>query len=165
MILTIFTLFHAAISLIGLLAGYVAVFGLLQGRLLSRCTATFLVMTLATSVTGFFFPRDHFMPAHAVGIVSLIGLAVAIYALYSRKLQDAWRNVYVVSAVFSLYLNMFVGVVQVFQKIPLLKAAAPTQSEPPFAIGQGLVLVLFIAAGWLAWVKFRGVLAPERESL
>jgi hypothetical protein len=81
---------------------------------------------VATSVTGFFFPRDHFMPAHAVGIVSLLGLGVAIHALYSRKLQGSWRNVYVVSAVFSLYLNVFVAVVQAFQKIPILKATAPT---------------------------------------
>jgi len=156
MILTIFTIFHVAISLVGLLAGYVAVFGLLRGRLFFGWTVTFLAMTVATSVTGFFFPRDHIMPAHIVGIVSLVGLAVAIYALYSRKLHGVWRNVYVVSAVFSLYLNMFVAVVQAFQKIPILKAAAPTQSEPPFAITQGVVLVLFVAAGWVAWIKFRG---------
>jgi hypothetical protein len=155
MILTIFTIFHVAISLVGLLAGYVAVFGLLRSKLLSGWTATFLAMTVATSVTGFFFPRNHIMPAHIVGVVSLLGLAVAIYALYSRKLQGAWRNVYVVSAVFSLYLNMFVGVVQAFQKIPLLKAAAPTQSEPPFVIAQIAVMVLFILLGWRAWVKFR----------
>ena len=118
MILTLFTLFHVAISLVGLLAGYVAVFGLLRGWLLQRWTATVLAMTVATSVTGFFFPHNHFTPAQAVGIVSLLGLAVAIYALYSQKLQSAWRNVYVVSAVFSLYLNMFVAVVQAFQKSP-----------------------------------------------
>jgi hypothetical protein len=155
MILTLFTIFHVAISLVGLLAGFVAVYGLLRGRLLSGWTTTFLSMTVATSVTGFFFPRAHIMPAHIVGIVSLLGLAVAVYALYSRSLQGAWRNVYVVSAVFSLYLNMFVGVVQAFQKIPILKAAAPTQSEPPFAVAQGAVLILFVAAGWLAWINFR----------
>lgn len=155
MILTIFTIFHVAISLVGLLAGYVTVFGLLRGKFFSGWTATFLAMTVATSVTGFFFPRNHIMPAHIVGIVSLLGLAVAIYALYSRKLLGAWRNVYVVSAVFSLYLNMFVAVVQAFQKIPVLKAAAPTQSEPPFVVAQIVVMVLFIAAGWRAWVRFR----------
>ena len=155
MILTLFTIFHVAISLIGLLAGFVAIFGLLRGQLLPGWTATFLGMTVATSVTGYFFPRDHIMPAHIVGIVSLLGLAVALYAIYSRKLQGAWRKVYVVSAVFSLYLNMFVGVVQGFQRIPFLKAAAPTQSEPPFIVAQVVVMILFIAMGWSAWIKFR----------
>jgi hypothetical protein len=156
MILTLFTLFHTALSLIGLVAGYVAIFGLMRGQLLTGWTATFLWMTVATSVTGYFFPRDHIMPAHIVGIVSLLGLAVALYALYSRKLLGAWRNVYVVSAVFSLYLNMFVFVVQAFQKIPFLKAAAPTQSEPPFIVAQVVVMIGFIAMGWIAWIKFRG---------
>jgi hypothetical protein len=155
MILTVFTLFHVAISLVGLLSGFVAVFGLLRARLLSGWTATFLASTVATSVTGFLFPRDHFMPAHAIGIVSLIGLAVAIYALYSRKLQGAWRKVYAVSAVLSLFLNMFVALVQAFEKIPLLKGAAPTQSEPPFVLAQIVVMVLFIVLGWRAWVGFR----------
>ncbi len=162
MILILFTLFHVAISLVALLAGSVAVFGLLRGRLLSGWTPTFLAMTVATSVTGFFFPRNHIMPAHIVGIVSLLGLAVALYSLYSRRLEGAWRNVYVVSAVFSLYLNMFVGVVQAFQKVPFLKAAAPTQSEPPFVAAQIVVMMLFIVAGWRAWVGFREFrLAPS----
>lgn len=163
MILNIFTIFHVAISLIGLLAGYVAVIGLVRGKLLNGWTGTFLGMTLATSVTGFFFPRHHFMPAHAVGIVSLVGLAVAFYALYSRHLQGGWRHVYSIAAVFSLYLNMFVAVVQAFQKIPVLKAAAPTQSEPPFIIAQVTVMLIFILMGWRSWVAFKGM--PERASL
>jgi hypothetical protein len=157
MFITLFTLFHVALSLVGLLSGFVAVLGLLRGRLLSGWTMTFLGFTLATSVTGFLFPRDHFMPAHAVGIVSLIALAVAIYALYFRQLQGGWRNAYAVSAVFSLYLNMFVAVVQAFQKIPFLKAAAPTQSEPPFVLAQLALMLLFIVLGWRAWQGFRGL--------
>jgi len=127
--------------------------------LLSGWTATFLAATVATSVTGFLFPRDHFMPAHAIGIISLIGLAVAIYALYVRQLQGAWRKVYAVSAVVSLFLNMFVALVQAFQKIPLLKEAAPTQSEPAFVLAQLVVTSLFIVLGWRAWVGFRGLAA------
>ena len=61
-----------------------------------------------------------------------------------------WRPVYTITAVIALYLNCFVGVVQAFQKIPALHALAPTGTEPPFAIAQGLVLIAFAVAGFLA---------------
>ena len=155
MILTVFTLFHVALSVAGLIAGSVAILGLLRSTMLPRWTAAFLSTTVATSVTGFLFPSEHFMPAHAIGIISLIGLGVAIFALYFRRLRGGWRTTYVVSAVISLYLNMFVAVVQAFQKIPILEAAAPTQSEPPFVIAQAALMALFIVFGWRAWKGFR----------
>ena len=54
------------------------------------------------------------------------------------------------TAVFSLYLNCFVGVVQAFLKQPFLKPLAPTQSEPPFVIAQAIVLLIFVVLGFLA---------------
>src|SRR2546423_4818633 len=124
MILTILTLVHVAISLAGILSGFVVLFGLLTDRSFDGWTAFFLGTTVATSVTGFFFPVHHFMPAHAVGILSLLVLGVAIYARYSRHLTGPWRKVYVVAAFSALYLNVFVGIVQAFLKIAPLKAIA-----------------------------------------
>jgi len=155
MILKIFTLVHVLISLGGIVSGLVVLFGLLAGKRLDGWTAFFLATTVATSVTGFFFPVQHFMPSHAVGILSLLLLAVAIYARYTRHLAGAWRNVYVVGAVTALYLNVFVGVVQAFLKIPALKAMAPTQSEPPFKLTQLVVLALFVALAIAAAIRFR----------
>src|SRR5439155_12215308 len=132
--LTILTLVHVLISLAGILSGLVVLFGLLAGRRLDGWTGIFLASTVATSVTGFFFPVHHFMPSHAVGILSLLVLGVAIYARYPRQLVGAWRKTYVISAVVALYFNVFVGIVQAFQKIPALKAVAPKQNEPPFLI-------------------------------
>ena len=133
-----FTLFHVVISLIGIAAGVVVMFGLLGSKKLPSLTAVFLWTTVLTSVTGYFFPRDHILPSHIVGALSLIILAVALYALYVRHLTGNWRWIYVVSAVASLYLNVFVLVAQLFQKVPALKVLAPTQSEPPFLIAQTL---------------------------
>jgi hypothetical protein len=162
MILTAYTLFHVIISLLGIFSGLIVVFGLLTGKRLDGWTKFFLVTTVATSVTGFFFPVNHFMPSHGVGILSILVLAVAIYALYTRHLAGAWRKIYVIGATIALYLNVFVGIVQSFQKIPALKALAPTQAEPPFKFTQLTVLVLFAVVAIVAAIKFRE--EPARAS-
>lgn len=148
--LAMFTLFHVALSLVGIFSGFVVVFGLLTAKQLKGWTALFLATTVATSVTGFLFPFHKFLPSHGVGIVSLIALAIAIFALYGRGLVGAWRRVYVVSAVISLYLNVFVLIAQMFMKVPALKALAPTQSETPFKVAQLAVLLLFVVLGIFA---------------
>jgi len=149
------TLLHVLISLVGIFSGFVVLFGLLVGKRFNGWTAGFLATTVATSVTGFFFPVHHFMPSHAVGIISLLVLAVAIYARYARQLSGVWRKVYVIAAVAALYFNVFVGIVQAFLKVPSLKDLAPTQSEPPFKLAQLAVLALFIGLAVAAAIKFR----------
>jgi hypothetical protein len=150
-----YTLIHVLISLVAIGSGLVVVFGLLSGKRLDRWTALFLVTTVATSVTGFGFPFDHLLPSHKVGIISLIALAIAIPARYVFHLAGAWRWIYVLGAVIALYLNVFVLIVQLFEKVPALKAMAPTQSEPPFLIAQLVVLALFIALAIFAVKRFR----------
>ena len=154
MILKTYTAFHVVISLLGILAGFVVMAGMLTASPLDGWTAFFLITTITTSVTGFFFPVKRLMPAHVVGVISLVILALAVYARYPAHLEGSWRWIYVATAVAAQYLNVFVLVVQMFQKIPALKALAPTQSEPPFKITQLLVLILFIALGVFAVMKF-----------
>jgi hypothetical protein len=149
-----FTLVHVVLSLVGILAGLVVVFGMFSSKKLDGWTALFLATTVLTSVTGFFFPFDKILPSHIVGIISLVVLAIAILALYALHLAGPWRWIYVVSAVLALYLNVFVGVVQAFQKLPLLASLAPTQSEPPFLIAQAVVLVIFVVLGVVAARSF-----------
>jgi hypothetical protein len=152
-----FTQFHVILSLIGIVSGIVVVFAMLGVKRLPGLTAIFLLTTVATSVTGFMFHFTSFGPPEIVGVISLVALAVAILALYSFKLAGAWRWVYVAAAVFALYLNVFVGVVQTFQKVALFHALAPTQTEPPFAVAQGVVLLVFVALGIAAVRKFHPV--------
>jgi len=154
--LAAFTLFHVALSLVGILAGFVAVFALISGKQSKSWTTTFLVTTAATSLTGFLFPFHKFLPSHAIGIVSLLVLAVTIPALYAFRVTGAWRRIYVIGAVLSLYLNVFVLIAQFFMKIPALKALAPTQSEPPFLGAQVVVMLIFIGLGVLATKRFPG---------
>jgi len=155
MLLTILTIFHVVISLIGIFTGFVVLFGLLTSKRLDRWTMLFLTTTVLTSVTGFFFPVRHFMPSHAVGILSLVVLALAIYARYPRRLAHGWRKVYVIGAMVAQYFNVFVAVVQAFQKVPALHDLAPTQTEPAFKITQLLVLALFAVFTIAAVIKFR----------
>ena len=155
MSLETFTLFHVVLSLIGIGSGLVVMIGLLSGKRFDGWTALFLATTLATSVTGFGFPFDHLLPSHKVGILSLLILTIAILARYGFRLAGAWRGVYVVSATVALYFNVFVAVVQAFLKVPALKALAPHQTEPPFAVAQGAVLIAFVVLGGLATRRWR----------
>ncbi len=154
MLLSAYTAVHVAISLIGILSGLVVVYGMISNKRLNGWTWIFLVTTLLTNVTGFFFPFKGITPGIIVGILSLPVLAVAYVARYRRDLAGAWRPTYVVSAIVALYFNVFVLVVQLFEKVPALNALAPTQSEPPFKISQLVVLVLFIVGGFAALKRF-----------
>jgi hypothetical protein len=152
-----YTFLHVLISLIGIASGLFVMYGLLTGKLLDRITTIFLTTTVLTSVTGFGFPFEQLLPSHKVGILSLVVLAIAILARYVFHLRGAWRWIYVITAAMSLYLNVFVLVVQLLRKMPALTALAPTQSEPPFLIAQLIVLAVFAALTVLAVKKFRGV--------
>jgi hypothetical protein len=163
MSLATFTQLHVIISLIAIASGIIVVLGMLGARRLPGMTALFLITTVLTSVTGFMFetPADaprvigSLDPAKVIGLISLIFLALAIVGLYTYKLAGPWRGAYVVSSIIALYFNCFVLVVQSFQKIPFFHALAPTQKEPPFAVAQGVLLILFIGLGIAAFRKFR----------
>jgi hypothetical protein len=155
MSLETFTLVHVVISLIGILSGFVVVFGLVGGKLLDAWTALFLTTTVLTSVTGFMFPFEKITPGIKLGIISLVVLAIAIAARYAFHLAGAWRVIYAVGATLALYLNVFVLVVQSFEKVPALHALAPTGSEPAFLVAQVVVLAAFLALGSFATIRFQ----------
>jgi hypothetical protein len=148
MSLSTFITVHVIISLIGIVAGIIVMFGMLGSRRMPGLTAIFLLFTILTSATGFLIPpllSEKLLPSHMIGILSLVLLAIACIGLYVMKLSGAWRWIYVLTALISLYLNVFVLVIQSFLKVPALHALAPSvpPSEPPFAILQGIVLVFF----------------------
>jgi phosphoglycerol transferase MdoB-like AlkP superfamily enzyme len=150
-----FTILHVAISLIGIVSGLIVLAGMLRARRLPGWTALFLVTTVLTSVTGFMFPINGLTPGIIFGVISIVILAIALMALYVKHLSGAWRWIYVTAALAALYLNVFVLIVQSFQKVPALQKLAPTQSEPPFLIAQGVTLIAFLVLGTLAARRFR----------
>ena len=150
-----FTIIHVAISLMAIASGIVILIGMFGSRQMPGWTAFFLLTTILTSVTGFLFPIHGFTPALGTGVVSMVLLALALYGLYGKHLVGAWRWVYVACAIGAFYLNVLVLIVQSFQKVPVLHSLAPTQSEPPFLVAQGLALVGFLVLGGVAAVRFR----------
>jgi hypothetical protein len=152
MILTTFTLFHVALSVAGILSGLVVMYGLLTSQRLDRWTAAFLGTTLITSLTGFLFPFHGFKPSYAVGVLSVILLALSIAARYRYQLEGGWRRTYVLTAVASLYFNVFVLVAQSFEKIPALNALGATGGA--FKVTQAVTLVAFVGLGYFAAARF-----------
>ncbi len=149
-----FTVLHVVISLIAIAAGLSVVAGMLRSDSVSAWTAVFLTTTVLTVATGFLFPITAFTPALGVGIVCAVALAAALMALYGFHLAGPWRLTYIVAAIFALYLNAFVAVVQAFQKLPWLHALAPTQSEPAFVAAQTALLIVFVVLGVLGARRF-----------
>lgn len=150
-----FTVFHLIISMIAIGLGFVVVGGILSSNRLPGWTLWFLILTILTSATGFLFPFTKLLPSHIVAIISLVLLAIAVYALYGKGLSGIWRTIYVVTAMLALWFNVFVLIAQSFQKVALLNVYAPTGAEPPFAITQGIVLVFFIVLIVLGIRRFK----------
>ena len=153
--LTPFVAFHTVISLVQLVAGIVVVLQLLGGRSSNGWTVLYLVSVAATCLTGFALPAPGFLPSHAVGILSLVLLLVVVLARYRFHLAGAWRWIYAVGIVITVYFDAFVTVVQTFLKVPAAHSLAPTGAEPPFAITQGIVLLIFVVFGIVAAIRFR----------
>jgi hypothetical protein len=156
--LSTFTLVHVALSLIGIISGLIVALGMLAAKRLDGLTAVFLVTTVLTSVTGFFFPFHGVTPGIVVGIISMVTLLIAILARYALHLAGAWRGIYAVTAMISLYLNCFVLVAQLFEHVPALHELNPAQSGTAFKSAQGVVLVIFLVFTIAAAIKFH----PER---
>ena len=149
-----FTLLHTLISVIGIIAGLVVVGGFMAGRKFDGWTGLFLWTTLLTNITGFGFPFPPILPSHFLGVIALVLLPVAFYALYGRKLEGGWRKAFVLISVVTLYFNCFVLITQLFRKVPAMVVLAPTQKEPPFAATQLVLLVIFWIMGRAAWKGF-----------
>ena len=152
--LSTYTVAHVIISLIAIAAGFIVAYGMLGSNRLEGWTALFLFTNVLTSLTGFGFAFDHVLPSHVVGVLSLVALLIAILGYYLYRLAGAWRWIYVVAALVALWFNVFVLIVQAFQKISFLQPLAPTQSAPAFQIAQGAALVVFIVMGIFAVRKF-----------
>jgi hypothetical protein len=155
--LSAFTTLHVVISLIAIVAGLIVMFGMVGPYHSGGLAAIFLLFTILTSVTGFMFPFNGVTPGILIGILSIILLAIACLALYGLKLGGAWRWIYVLTALISLYLNVFVLVIQSFLKIPPLHEIAPGNppAGPAFAVVQGVVLVFFAVMIFRVWRGFR----------
>jgi hypothetical protein len=161
MILQIYTIIHTLISLIAIFTGFIVLFGLLGSERLGGWTKWFLTSAVATTVTGFFFPFHGLTPAFKLGIISAVVLAITIYARYPKNLTGPWRWIYVIGAVISLYFNVFVLIVQLFEKVPALHAMAPTQTEQPFKLAQLVVLAFFMLFTIIAAIRFRPQVVPS----
>lgn len=155
MSLPAFTATHVLLGLISIVAGGIAMWGLLRGSLLRGWTWLFLLTAIATSGTGFMFPVTEIKPSHVFGVVTLVLLALALHVLVVKRLEGRWRMAYVVSAMLTLYLNVVALVVQMFEKVAPLAELEPTQGLWPLLATQGVVLIAFVAATVLGAVRFR----------
>lgn len=159
-----FVLIHVVLSLVGIFTGLVVVGGLMAGVRFGRWVGLFFATTVLTSITGFGFPFVTILPSHIVGALSLVVLLGAIAALYWKHLEGPWRQTFVIFSVLALYLNVFVLLAQLFQKIPAMAMLAPSPAAPAFAATQALALLLFVGLGWASAKGFKTTHAGARDA-
>jgi hypothetical protein len=155
MSLAFFTQLHVAISLIGIAAGFVVIFGMMASKRMELVTGLFLLATILTSVTGFLFPYHGVTPGIVIGILSLVALLLAVIARYSGHMAGGWRGTWVATAMLAQYFNFFVLIVQLFEKVPALHALTPAQMKVPFDVTQLAALVVFLVLGVVSYRKFQ----------
>ncbi len=163
-----YTAVHSIISLLALALGLIVLLDFFGVRIPAVVTALFLFLAFLTSATGFGFPFNGLLPSHIVGVLALVVLALTLFARYVAHLRGIWRLAYVIGITASVFFLVFVGVAQAFGKIPALQALAPTQSEPPFAITQLIVLAIFVVIGIVGargyWPETISPLRPRRTA-
>jgi hypothetical protein len=151
---------HVTLSFIGLLAGALVLIALCAGRHQPTWEAVLLLTTALICLTGFPLASPPGTPtpdpARILGVMELVIVVIAAFALYVRHLANAWRGIYIVAIVLAVYFNVFVAVAQAFLKIGFLHAFAPTGKEPPFLIAQLVTLGLFVVIGVTAFKRNRG---------
>ena len=145
---------HVVLSLLQIPVGLYLALELCRGRAPAATTLLFFALAALTSLTGFPLPPFGFDPPRAIGILTLLLLAASAFAFYSRGAIGLWRPVFVIGSIAALYLDIFVAIVQAFQKLPAFQRLAPTQSEPPFVILQVAALALCIVIGFYAVRRF-----------
>lgn len=147
---TTLTGFHTWLSILAIAAGLPMAAGLRRGEIVQPWSMVFLWTAIATSATGFLFPFNGVLPSHVIGVISLVLFIPAALALHVFDLRGPWRRIFAITAMIGLYLLVFVAIAQAFLKVPALQALAPTQTEPPFAIAEGVAFVAFAVLTWLA---------------
>ncbi|WP_136621068.1 MULTISPECIES: hypothetical protein [Mesorhizobium] len=150
---------HTLVSLVAIVAGIIAIIEMFGGKRSSFATDFFLQTAGFTSITGFLFPFHGVTPAVIVGIVALVILAGVLVARSRFHFAGAWRGIYAAGMTASVYLLVFVGIVQAFQKIPILNVFAPTGTEIPFVVTQGVTLLIFLVVGALAVLRYKPAVA------
>jgi hypothetical protein len=158
--LLLFTLAHVLISLVGIGTGFVVIYGFLTAKRLDGWTVVFLATTVLTSVTGFFFPVDHFTPGHAIGILSLLVLGPAIWARYREHMAGRWRLAYIIGSMIAQYFNFAVLIIQTFEKTPGLK-----EIQPLFLTVHLVTLAVFVGLTIAAVMRFREPAAIPAEPM
>jgi hypothetical protein len=149
-----------AVSLFAIAAGLIAVPNLAQGRYHHQWVVTFLALTFLTAASGFPLPPFGLDPPRIVGVITIAAVALAAIGLFIFKLTGPWRVIFIIGSVSGLYLNVFVAIVQSFQKITLLQAIAPGPDSPIFIMTQITCLAALSALGFRAYRRFSRLSLP-----
>lgn len=148
---TVLVLFHAAVSMLAIVSGFVAIAGHIRGIAQPKGTWTFLVSAIATSASGLGLPPGIVSGTFASAWIGLAVIALMLVSLLAFGARGAWRTIYLLGLLFSLLLLVFAGVAQAFLKVPALHILAPQLNEAPFIAAEIATVVLFIVLGILAF--------------
>lgn len=133
---------HTAISLVAVLAGIAAFirhFGITAATLSGR---VYIVTTILTCVSGFFiFAHGGFGKPHALGIITLLVVAIAIVAHQRSRQRRGAIMIETVAYSLTFYFHMIPAMTETATRLP---AAAPLLDSPDAPALQVTSAVLFV---------------------
>ena len=147
---------HTAISLVALVAGFVAIWRYREISTRSPSGKLFIGGTVLSCLTGFgIFQHGGFGNPHILAIVTLVVLGVALAAEHARLFGAASRYVETVSYTLAFFFHFIPGTVETLVRLP---AGAPYLANPDDPKAQpiiGFFFLLFLVGATLQVLRLR----------
>ena len=142
--------FHTAISLIAVAAGLIAFVRDKEISPRNWVGKIYVITTLITVVTGFgIFQHGGFGKPHALGILTLVVLAIAAVAGSSNLFGRASRYVQSVSYSATFFFHMIPGITEPPTRLPLGAPLLPNADAPALQAATAVLLVAFLIGATL----------------
>ena len=163
--LTPLGMFHTLISLIAVASGTIA---LLRDRQLvatNRVGRVFMIATAVTCFTGFFiFQHGGFGKPHALGVITLVVMAVAYFAGTTPIFGGASRYLEKVGLSLVYFFHWIPGITETLTRLPHKAPLASSPDAPAVQIPVGIAFVVFLVLAVLQVRKLRAEPAPAPVS-
>lgn len=141
---------HTAFALVALVCGYTMLLRFGRISAAGRLGWTYVGCTVVTCLTGFgIFMRGGFNIAHALGVLTLVVLGVALSAARSREAGGLAAYVETVGLTLTLFFHMIPGLTETFTRFPQGARLFTSPEDPALEKTVGLVFLLFV--GVIAW--------------
>ncbi len=147
---------HTAISLIAVAAGLFAFFRDKEISPRNGVGKIYIIATILTCLTGFgIFQHGGFGKPHTLGVITLIVLAVAYVAGYTKLYGRLSPYIETVSYSATFLFHLIPGITETTTRLPLGAPLLPNADAPALQVATAVLLVAFLIGAALQVRRLR----------